>query len=142
MQVIVTATSSKVDDLILIETSTTIGDQTTTSRVGYNADELLENRFLSGDLETRIEALRLGAEKVTTKAVELHFKTLMKILHKEPEVTEVTGPFSEVGKRAAEALVEKLDKAVEESQAKPVKTRAKRQPKVNADVTNTTNLPV
>lgn len=90
MQVLVSATSSKVDDLILIETSTTIGDQTTTSRVGYNVEELMENRFLSGDLETRIEALRVGAEKMTTKGVELHFKTLMKILHKEPEVTEVT----------------------------------------------------
>jgi hypothetical protein len=135
MQVIVTATSSKVDDLILIETSTTIGDQTTTSRVGYNAEELMDNRFLSGDLETRIEALRLGAEKMTTKGIELHFKTLMKILHKEPEVTEVTGPFSEVGKRAAEALVEKLDKAIEESQAKPVKTRAKRQTKTSTEST-------
>jgi hypothetical protein len=135
MQVIVTATSSKVDDLILIETSTTIGEQTTTSRVGYNIEELMENRFLSGDLETRIEALRLGAEKMTTKGIELHFKTLMKILHKEPEVTEVTGPFSEVGKRAAEALVEKLDKAIEESQAKPVKTRAKRQTKTSTEST-------
>jgi hypothetical protein len=121
MQVIVTATSSKVDDLILIETSTTIGDQTTTSRVGYNADELLENRFLSGDLETRIEALRMGAEKVTTKAVEIHFKTLMKILHKEPEVTEVTG-------RKADVLI--VD---EMPQAKPVKTRAKRQAKTTTE---------
>jgi hypothetical protein len=121
MQVIVTATSSKVDDLILIETSTTIGDQTTTSRVGYNADELLENRFLSGDLETRIEALRMGAEKVTTKAVEIHFKTLMKILHKEPEVTEVTGQKADV------LIVDEMP------QAKPVKTRAKRTTKTTIE---------
>ena len=113
MQVIVTATSSKVDDLILIETSTTIGEQTTTSRVGYNADELMDNRFLSGDLEARIEALRLGAERMTTKGVELHFKTLMKVLQKEPEVTEV------VTETAAEATSETPAK----------KTRAKRQAK-------------
>jgi hypothetical protein len=89
MQVTVSATSSKVDDLILIETSTTIGDQVTQHRTGYNAEELMDNRFLSGDLETRIEALRLGAESVTVRAVEAHFKTLMKVLSKEPEVTEV-----------------------------------------------------
>jgi hypothetical protein len=89
MQVTVSATSSKVDDLILIETSTTIGDQVTQHRTGYNAEELMDNRFLSGDLETRIEALRVGAESVTVRAVEAHFKTLMKVLSKEPEVTEV-----------------------------------------------------
>jgi hypothetical protein len=133
MQVIVTATSSKVDDLILIETSTTIGEQTTTSRVGYNTEELMENRFLSGDLETRIEALRLGAEKMTTKGIELHFKTLMKILHKEPEVTEVVAtPTGRIVKENPEIQNLPAEK----------KTRAKRQPKVNADVTNITNLPV
>jgi hypothetical protein len=94
MQVIVSATSSKVEDLILIETTTTIGDQVTSHRTGYDAAELMDNRFLSGDLETRIEALRLGAEAVTVRAVEAHFKTLMKVLQKEPEVTEVVVPES------------------------------------------------
>lgn len=98
MQVVVSATSSKVDDLILIETTTTIGDQATSHRIGYSADELMENRFLSGDLETRIEALRVGAEAVTVRAVELHFKTLMKVLKKEPEVTDVSAvPSSQLG---------------------------------------------
>lgn len=114
MQVLVSATSSKVDDLILIETSTTIGEQTTTSKVGYDAQELMDNRFLSGDLETRIEAIRVGAEKMTIKGVELHFKALMKVLAKEPEVTEVVG-------LKADVLI------VDEIPAK--KTRAKRQPK-------------
>jgi hypothetical protein len=109
MQVIVSATSSKVDDLILIETTTTIGDQVTSHRTGYGADELMENRFLSGDLETRIEALRLGAEA--------HFKTLMKVLQKEPEVTEVTG-------KRADVLI--LDEVPQEPAKK---TRAKRQVK-------------
>jgi hypothetical protein len=128
MQVLVSATSSKVDDLILIETSTTIGDQTTTSRVGYNADELMDNRFLSGDLETRIEALRLGAESVTTRAIELHFKTLMKVLKKDPEVTDVSAvPSSQLqGVKADVLIVDELP------QVKPVKTRAKRQPKTTA----------
>lgn len=121
MQVLVSATSSKVDDLILIETSTTIGDQTTTHRTGYNTEELMENRFLSGDLETRIEALRVGAEAVTTRAVELHFKTLMKVLKKEPEVTEVTGA------RADILIVDELP------QVKPVKTRAKRTTKTTTE---------
>lgn len=115
MQVIVTATSSKVDDLILIETSTTINEQTTRARVGYNVDELMENRFLSGDLETRIEALRVGAEQKTVQAVELHFKTLMKVLSKEPEVTEVTG--------------KKADILIVDDVSATKKTRAKRQPK-------------
>jgi hypothetical protein len=96
MQVLVSATSSKVEDLILIETTTTIGDQVTSHRTGYDAAELMENRFLSGDLETRIEALRLGAEAVTVRAVEAHFKTLMKVLQKEPEVTEVQGARADV----------------------------------------------
>jgi hypothetical protein len=116
MQVTVTATSSKVDDLILIETSTTIGDQVTQHRTGYNAEELMDNRFLSGDLETRIEALRLGAESVTVRAVEAHFKTLMKVLSKEPEVTEVN---------AVLVLQDDVEVPLE-----PVKkTRAKRQVK-------------
>lgn len=126
MQVIVSATSSKVDDLILIETSTTIGDQTTTSKVGYNADELMENRFLSGDLETRIEALRIGAESLTVKAVELHFKTLMKVLKKEPEVTDVSDvPSSQLQGNRADVLI------VDEVPVK--KTRAKRTPKTTTE---------
>jgi hypothetical protein len=126
MQVLVSATSSKVDDLILIETTTTIGDQVTSHRTGYGADELMENRFLSGDLETRIEALRLGAEAVTVRAVEAHFKTLMKVLQKEPEVTEVKGPYATVGADATKALAEKIERALEEPAKK---TRAKRQVK-------------
>lgn len=131
MQVIVTATSSRVEDMILIETSTTIGEQTTTSRTGYPVDELMENRFLSGDLETRTEALRKGAEAMTTKSVELHFRTLMKVLKKDPEVTDVSAVpssqlqgLSEVGKKAAEGLIAKIDKAIAEGPVK--KTRAKR----------------
>lgn len=124
MQVLVSATSSKVDDLILIETSTTIGDQVTTHRTGYNAEELMENRFLSGDLETRIEALRVGAEAITTRAVELHFKTLMKVLKKEPEVTDV----SQIqGARADVLIVDELP------QVKAVKTRAKRTTKTTTE---------
>ncbi|MNV82443.1 hypothetical protein D3C71_1761790 [compost metagenome] len=125
MQVLVSATSSKVDDLILIETTTTIGDQETTHRTGYNAEELMENRFLSGDLETRIEALRVGAEAVTVKAVELHFKTLMKILKKEPEVTDVSAtPSSELQGLKADLLI--VDEVAEKPLKKP---RAKRNTK-------------
>lgn len=123
MQVTVSATSSKVDDLILIETSTTIGGDTTSARVGFSADELMENRFLSGDLETRIEALRVGAEKKTIGAVELHFKTLMKVLQKEPEVTEVGNTDSIRGIKADVLIVDELPAAK--------KTRAKRTPKAN-----------
>lgn len=123
MQVIVSATSSKVDDLILIETTTIIGDQVTTARTGYGIDELMENRFLSGDLETRVEALRKGAEAISIRAVEAHFKTLMKVLKKEPEVTEV-GPFAGVGAKATKELAEKLEGALK-------KPRAKRTPKAS-----------
>lgn len=126
MQVLVSATSSKVDDLILIETSTTIGDQTTTSKVGYDVQELMDNRFLSGDLETRIEALRVGAESLTIKSVELHFKTLMKVLAKEPEVTDVGDkPSSELQGLKADILI------VGEIPAK--KTRAKRTTKTTTE---------
>lgn len=118
MQVTVTATSSKVDDLILIETSTTIGDQVTQHRTGYNAEELMDNRFLSGDLETRIEALRVGAEAITVRAVEAHFKTLMKVLSKEPEVTEVT----------ATGRISKSEPEIQNLPAEK-KTKTKRQPK-------------
>lgn len=127
MQVIVSATSSKVDDLILIETSTTIGDVTTTAKTGYDAQELMDNRFLSGDLETRIEALRIGAEAVTIRSVEAHFKTLMNILKKPAEVTDVSAvPSSQL---------------VDEPQAEPVtepvkKTRAPRKPKTTTTESN------
>lgn len=130
MQVIVSASSSKVDDLILIETSTTIGDQTTTSKVGYDASELMDNRFLSGDLETRIEALRVGAESLTIKSVELHFKTLMKVLKKEPEVVDVSDvPSSQVTPTG------RISKANPEIQNLPAekKTRAKRTPKTTTE---------
>uniref|UniRef100_A0AAU6W3D3 Uncharacterized protein n=1 Tax=Pseudomonas phage Lepni01 TaxID=3138536 RepID=A0AAU6W3D3_9VIRU len=127
MQVIVSATSSRIDDLILIETSTTIGDQTTTSRTGYPVDELMENRFLSGDLETRVEALRRGAEMVTTKAVELHFKALMKVLVKPAEVTDVSAvPSSQV---VAETLAEPVTEPVK-------KTRAPRKAKTTTTESN------
>jgi hypothetical protein len=121
MQVLVSATSSKVDDLILIETTTTIGDQVTSHRTGYDAAELMDNRFLSGDLETRIEALRLGAEAVTVRAVEAHFKTLMKVLQKEPEVTEVS----------TQGLADQIDASILEGlrEAPEKKARAKRQVK-------------
>lgn len=123
MQVLVSATSSKVGDLILIETSTTIGDQTTTSKVGYDTQELMDNRFLSGDLETRIEALRVGAESLTIKSVELHFKTLMNVLKKPAEVTDVSAvPSSQVTPTG------RISKANPEIQNLPAekKTRAKR----------------
>lgn len=127
MQVLVSATSSKVGDLILIETSTTIGDQTTTSKAGYDAQELMDNRFLSGDLETRIEALRVGAESLTVKSVELHFKTLMNVLKKPAEVTDVSAvPSSQVTPTG------RISKSEPEIQNLPAakKTRAKRQPRV------------
>lgn len=122
MQVLVSATSSKVDELILIETTTTIGEQASTARTAYNTEELMDNRFLSGDLETRIEALRIGAESITVRAVEAHFKTLMKVLQKEPEVTEVKG-------LTADVVI--LDEVPEEPVKKP---RAKRS-------TSPSNLP-
>lgn len=126
MQVTVSATSSKVDDLILIETSTTIGDQVTTARTGYNAEELMDNRFLSGDLETRIEALRVGAEAVTVRAVEAHFKALMKVLSKEPEVIEV-GHSDSIHGIKADVLI--VDEVVQEPTKK---TRAKRTTKTES----------
>lgn len=130
MQVIVSATSSKVGDLILIETSTTIGDQTTTSKVGYDTQELMDNRFLSGDLETRIEALRVGAESLTIKSVELHFKTLMNVLKKPAEVTDVSAvPSSQVTPTG------RISKSEPEIQNLPAekKTRAKRTPKTTTE---------
>lgn len=130
MQVLVSATSSKVGDLILIETSTTIGDQTTTSKVGYDTQELMDNRFLSGDLETRIEALRVGAESLTIKSVELHFKTLMNVLKKPAEVTDVSDkPSSQVTPTG------RISKANPEIQNLPAekKTRAKRTPKTTTE---------
>lgn len=136
MQVIVTATSSKVDDLILIETSTTIGDVTTTAKTGYDIQELMDNRFLSGDLETRIEALRRGAETVTIRSVEAHFKTLMNVLKKPAEVTDVSAvPSSQLQGVKADVMI------VDEAQAEPVtepvkKTRAPRKPKTTTTESN------
>ncbi|WYW04265.1 hypothetical protein Kompost2_00015 [Pseudomonas phage vB_PpuP-Kompost-2] len=117
MQVLVAATSSKVDELILIETTTTIGDQVTTQRVGYSADELMDNRYLSGDLEHRIECLRIGAESMTIKAVELHFRTLMKVLAKKPEVVEVGAQ--------AEAVTEPVKKTRAPRKTKTTTTESK-----------------
>lgn len=134
MQVLVSATSSRVDDMILIETSTTIGDQLTTHKVGYSVDDLMENRFLSGDLETRVEALRVGAEAVTTRAVELHFKTLMKILKKDPEVTDVSAtPSSQLTADDKKLLIDTLEGGSETLAKAVKKTRAKRTTKTTTE---------
>ncbi|WYW04358.1 hypothetical protein Kurepalu2_00011 [Pseudomonas phage vB_PpuP-Kurepalu-2] len=78
MQVLIASTSSRVDDMILIETKTTIGENTTTQRVGYDVTELMDNRYLAGTLEERTEALRQSAERMTETSVRLHFEALMK----------------------------------------------------------------
>ena len=90
MQVTIQATSSIVDEnMALIETTTTIGDVSTTSRVGYDKLELMSNRYLSGTFEERIEALRKSAERMTETSVKLHFQALAKIATPEALVTDV-----------------------------------------------------
>lgn len=97
MQVIIKSTSSRVDDMVLIETKTIIGENETSSKAGYMVDELMENRFLSGSLEDRIEALRASAERMTETSVRLHFQALVKIATPEPVVEDVSAvPSSEL----------------------------------------------
>ncbi|QXV72559.1 hypothetical protein QAC_12 [Pseudomonas phage QAC] len=123
MEVIIKSTSSTVDDMIVIETSTTIGEFTTTSRAGYNKLELMDNRYLSGTLEERTEALRQSAEAMTETSVRLHFQALAKIAKPEPQVTEVTGSLAELTKKAD--LMAQADD-VEKPVKKPRQTRAKK----------------
>lgn len=114
MQAVIKATSSHLDDkTVLIEVTLTIGEVSTTTRVAHDVDDMMDNRYLSGTLEERVEAMRQSAERMTEKAVQLHFQTLAKIATPEPVVEEV--------KSQGEPVT---------TEDKPVKkTRAKRQPK-------------
>lgn len=114
MNVTIAATSSWLDlTTILIETSLTIGEQTTTRREIYDANLVNDNRFLTGDLPARIEQLRKSAEAVTEKSVRNHFIQLAKPA--EPNVTEVVNDV--------------VREAIAETPVVVKKTRAKRQPK-------------
>lgn len=126
MQVIIAATSSVLDNnMVLIETSVTIGDsQPTIQRVGYDKQELMDNRYLSGTFEERVEALRQSAERMTETSVKLHFQALAKIASPEALVTDVA--FSGVGVKATQELAEKVEQALE---APAKKTRKPRTPK-------------
>ncbi|WZX11474.1 hypothetical protein YZUPF006_000012 [Pseudomonas phage YZU-PF-006] len=128
MQVTIAATSSVLDNnMVLIETSVTIGEAVTTTRAGYDKQELLDNRYLSGTFEERVEALRQSAERMTETSVKLHFQALAKIATPEPNV-ELVG-FQGVGAKATQELAEKIEQALEED-SKPVKkTRKPRTPK-------------
>ncbi|CAI3971375.1 hypothetical protein CHF7MC_00036 [Pseudomonas phage CHF7] len=106
MQVTIAATSSVLDNnMVLIETSVTIGEAVTTTRAGYDKQELMDNRYLSGTFEERVEALRQSAERMTETSVKLHFQALAKIATPEPKVELVGGSFKELVE-AAEALQE------------------------------------
>lgn len=128
MQVTIQATSSVIDgNMALIETSVTIGEAVTTTRVGYDRQELLDNRYLSGTFEERVEALRQSAERMTETSVKLHFQALAKIASPEALVTDVA--FSGVGVKATQALAEKVEQALEEDSKPAKKTRKPRTPK-------------
>ncbi len=128
MQVTIQATSSVIDgNMALIETSVTIGEAVTTTRVGYDRQELLDNRYLSGTFEERVEALRQSAERMTETSVKLHFQALAKIASPEALVTDVA--FSGVGVKATQELAEKIEQALEEDSKPAKKTRKPRTPK-------------
>ncbi|QNJ57498.1 hypothetical protein [Pseudomonas phage PlaquesPlease] len=121
MEVTIKASSSIVDDrIVLITTSTTIGEFTTEARAGYDKQELMDNRYLSGTFEERVEALRQSAERMTETSVKLHFQALAKIAQPEPKVTEIKG-------HKADILVADDVEVPAEKPAK--KTRAPRKPK-------------
>ncbi|QLI60569.1 hypothetical protein CHF33_11 [Pseudomonas phage CHF33] len=121
MQVTIAATSSVLDNnMVLIETSVTIGEAVTTTRAGYDKLELMDNRYLSGTFEERVEALRQSAERMTETSVKLHFQALAKITSPEALVTDVA--FS--GTKADVLIV---DEVADEKPAK--KTRKPRTPK-------------
>lgn len=112
MQVAISSTSSIIDDnLVLIETSTTIGESTTTQKVGYDKTELMDNRYLSGTFEERVEALRVAAENMTERNVRLHFEALAKIASPEPVVVDVNAPAEVVAEPEPEVPVKKPRKA-------------------------------
>ncbi|QNJ57446.1 hypothetical protein [Pseudomonas phage Waldo5] len=122
MEVTIKSTSSIVEDrIVLITTSTTIGELTTEARAGYDKQELMDNRYLSGTFEERVEALRQSAERMTETSVKLHFQALAKIATPEPTVTEITKGKVEV----VEGGLEDLTKAAE----KPAKKQTNRKPR-------------
>ncbi|WYW02835.1 hypothetical protein Emajogi_00013 [Pseudomonas phage vB_PpuP-Emajogi] len=122
MQVTIAATSSVIDDhMVLIETTVTIGDAVTATRAGYDKQELMDNRYLSGTFEERVEALRQSAERMTETSVKLHFQALAKIASPEALVTDVA--FSGVGVKATQELAEKVEQALEAPAKKTRKPR-------------------
>lgn len=92
MQVRIVTTSSMLDErTVLIETKvasdTEQGPLMSSARVAYDVDELLQNRYLSGDLQDRIEGLRKSAENVAGDAIKRHFKILReRSMPVEPQV--------------------------------------------------------
>lgn len=122
MQVTIAATSSVLDNnMVLIETSVTIGEAVTITRAGYDKQELMDNRYLSGTFEERVEALRQSAERMTETSVKLHFQALAKITSPEAMVTDVD--FSGVGVKATQELAEKVEQALEAPAKKTRKPR-------------------
>lgn len=92
MQASIKATSSILDGtMALIETSLTIGDNTTTKRAAYDLGDLMDNRFLSGTVEERIEFLRAEAQKVAEMSFHAQYAVLLGHLKERTEATaEVT----------------------------------------------------
>lgn len=115
MQVTLKAASSVLDnDTVLIETSVQIGDTTTSQRVGYDRRELMDNRFLSGTFEDRVEALRQSAERVTEHSLRNAYAAIMKAKEKPIEITEVA-------KIDYTSLEDRVVAAMEKAAEKPVK---------------------
>lgn len=88
MQVTIKAVSSILNDsTVLIETHLTIGENTTTQRAGYDLDDLMENRFLTGTAEDRIEFLRAEAQKVAEMSFNAQYAVLLSHIKGRTEAT-------------------------------------------------------
>lgn len=126
MEIRIISESSKLaKNTYRIATTVTIGEESTQTAECYDKHWLMEHRMLTGTIEERVEQMRLAAEKVTTKAIENHFKRRAAATS-EPIITDVSDvPSSELQGMKADILI--VDDLKDKPKAK--KTPAVRKPR-------------
>ena len=123
MQVTFKAVSSMVNEsTVMIEVHTTIGDHTTTQRSGYDTIDLMDNRFLAGLLEQRIETLRVAAQNTAEASFRAQYAALLAY---QVPAAPVPTSVPEVDQAAIDQQTLAAEQHVEQASQEPVKKARK-----------------
>lgn len=127
MQVTFKAVSSMVNEsTVMIEVHTTIGDHTTTQRSGYDTIDLMDNRFLAGPLEQRIETLRVAAQNTAEASFRAQYAALLAYqVHAQATQGGLDKLVSEADQMEADAQTLAAEQHVEQASQEPVKKARK-----------------